>query len=113
MECGAVAVESKQELERPRDPRAHDQVRCLLFSFFCVFVLFEEASLRYAAAQHSAATSPSSSSSLSSSSSFSSSSPPFSSSAKKATAVPSTSFAELQLSYSALYFFSFFCVCFV
>ncbi len=54
---GAVAVErelewleSEQELECPRDPRAHDQVRCLPFFFLGVFVLFEEASLRYVAA---------------------------------------------------------------
>jgi len=85
------------------------------FFLFFVFVSFEEASLRYAAAQHSAATSPSSSSSSSSSpsSSSSSSSSPSSSSAKKATPVPSTSFAELQRSYNAPYFFLFFCVRFV
>jgi hypothetical protein len=47
--CGVVAVESEQELEHPRDPHAHDQVRCLHFYFIFVFVLFEEASLRYAA----------------------------------------------------------------
>jgi len=35
-------VESEQELERPPDPRPHDQVKCLFFNFF-LFVLFEEA----------------------------------------------------------------------
>jgi hypothetical protein len=39
--CGAVELE--QELERPPDPRPHDQVKCLFFILF-LFVLFEEAS---------------------------------------------------------------------
>jgi hypothetical protein len=39
--CGAV--ESEQELERPPDPRPHDQVKYLFFILFW-FVLFEEAS---------------------------------------------------------------------
>jgi hypothetical protein len=36
-------VELEQELERPPDPRPHDQVKCLFFILF-LFVLFEEAS---------------------------------------------------------------------
>ncbi len=41
--CGVGAVELEQELERPPDPRPHDQVKCLFFILFS-FVLFEEAS---------------------------------------------------------------------
>ncbi len=41
--CGVGAVELEQELERPPDPRPHDQVKCLFFILF-LFVLFEEAS---------------------------------------------------------------------
>jgi hypothetical protein len=41
--CGVEAVELEQELERPPDPRPHDQVKCLFFILF-FFVLFEEAS---------------------------------------------------------------------
>ncbi len=55
--CGAVAVESEQELECPWDPRTHDQVRCLpFFFFFCVcFVWRGIATLQCcnSAAQHS------------------------------------------------------------
>jgi hypothetical protein len=36
-------VELEQELERPPDPRPHDQVKCLFLILF-LFVLFEEAS---------------------------------------------------------------------
>ncbi len=41
--CGIGAVELEQELERPPDPRPHDQVKCLFFILF-LFVLFKEAS---------------------------------------------------------------------
>jgi hypothetical protein len=38
-----VAVEREPErLEPERDPRAHEEVRCLLFFLFFLFVLFEE-----------------------------------------------------------------------
>jgi hypothetical protein len=76
----------------------------LTFSFFFVFVLFEEASLRC-----SATTSPSSSSAKKATATTLPS--PFffflqrKKEKKKATTVPSTSFAELQLSCSAPYFF--------
>ncbi len=69
--CVAVVVESEQELERPWDPRAHDQVRYLPFFFLCLFCL-----KRHRCATTSPSSSLSSSSSSSSPSSF----------AKKATA---------------------------
>ncbi len=38
-----MAVERESErLEPERDPRAHEEVRCLLFFLFFLFVLFEE-----------------------------------------------------------------------
>ncbi len=46
--CGIGAVELEQELERPPDPRPHDQVKCLFFILF-LFVLFKEASKLQAA----------------------------------------------------------------